>query len=947
MTSSTTACFFAAIILAACMLSTVIFCGCGAEVAATSAGQLPADEGSRQLSEADLAIVKQRMLSLLRGGDGQGQYRQLAMERLAEDAQQLMSRPPQTLAWDDPEDPNFVRGLMRYAADTRRLAEAWGSPHNRYYHDDQVLARVLHDFEHMLTHFNPDTPRPGNWHSWLIVMPERLGATALLVEEALPGELRQQLEEALDAQLAQMHLGGANAAWEARNHTLLALLQNDPVRLAAAAEVALRTVRLTSDGGIREDYGYMYHGHIPYAGGYGIGFAHTVSQFMYLLDGTRWTAGPEQRQMMANLLLEHFRWFSVKGTWDINVRGRIYESPGSSGALLDSMLFMTSVQNPRQDDLRAASAAFIAEGYAPSAGLADLADAIADVAPQAVSGFRYWYTCDMGAYRGKDYHVSFRQYSRRVQDYEYLNRQGPKGWNLAYGFTYITRTGREIYRQAEGRSLVDLYDWQRLPGTTSRIGAHPENHPDGPETGHSLNYGRSQFSGGAGLDDVGVAAFILMPAYGQFEARKSLTFFPGGYLAMGSAITSTAAPEERRPVQTTILQWAAEDATVPLLLDNGDRPHLTEEPQLLRGVNWCFIDNVGVIFYEPTDIYARRAGPITTLWLDHGPAPQDAGYAFAVLPNSTIDEVREFVEARQISPVQRNRGVHVAKIHDVLANSVVVFEPDAVADLPDSFANLVDAPMIACMQAKGDAAYAPFNFEGEILMLLQYNVDIAVQNPLHSRATLTLTLPLEEMKPVFLSPDREVRLSNITMPAAGGDPVKPSVTVAIDTLLGRIYRLNIGGGEVQSVPRENLEELYAFSVEADSNPAETILNVRAAEQLLQAADYRLQINGFKGHPIAQLGKADIFDRPAPGLTRYRWRRSDGAPAASAATIRSQQREGDFRLILRTGQFEAVTYFTVPRFDADGTPGYPPDLPQDRNKYPQPPVDVGLPQVTDR
>ena len=71
--------------------------------------------------------------------------------------------------------------------------------------------------------------------------------------------VRASLEASLTHQLKLMRLSGANAAWEARNHAYLALLQGDSQRLARAADRIFGTVRYSSDGGVREDFSYLFH----------------------------------------------------------------------------------------------------------------------------------------------------------------------------------------------------------------------------------------------------------------------------------------------------------------------------------------------------------------------------------------------------------------------------------------------------------------------------------------------------------------------------------------------------------------------------------------------------------------------------------------------------------------------------------------------------------------
>lgn len=886
--------------------------------------------GTPDTTAMELQIVTARTAELLAGGRGEGPLRQAATLELTRRTRELMAQTFERLEWADPKEAHFNERLNRYLGDVRVLAEAWARPGGALYRDPQVLERALSGLSSGLDHFGADTPRPGNWYYWLIPIPDKLGAIGLLLGGDLPPDLRRRLVESLDHALRDMVLSGANAAWEARNHSYLALLQSDPQRLSRATKRIFATARYSSDSGVREDYSYLFHGHIPYAGAYGAGFAQTVAQFMYLLDGTPWSASPGRRELLANLLLEHFRWFVIAGSWDPLVCGRAYEARRPADGALEAMLYMTGVDHPRRDQIGAAAVALMAEGASPDPRVAGLADALVDLEPRFARGFRYYYTADLGAYASNDYHVSFRQYSRRVQDYEYLTGLGATGWALAYGFTHISRTGRELWEGMSEARPIDAYDWDRLPGTTNRVGAHPDNRsPDQSSFGHSLNFGRGEFSGGAylgsapseenGLEgacllseavapgdlaDGGAAAFILVPTNGDLVAHKSLTFFPGGFVALGSGIRTTAASDER-PVQTTVLQWAAGGEAVPLMLPGGLCAELTTEPQILQGIRWCLVDGIGAIFYEPADIWVRRAGRVTTIWLDHGPEPSDGGYAYALLPATSQAEVEAFAAAPPVRPVRRDRAAHAVIDEITGSTAVAFFEAGEAAGM------VTDAPAIVYWRSLGDGSA------------------LAVQNPLHTTAEMTVTLPLPEdaqLRPV----DAEVRR---------GQPRDGKLTVEVSSALGRIYRAGIGastGAEsidtrLASLVRQDLTDFYAFRVEAECDAERVILTVHAGAEAIDEG-YELSLEGHKGHLLHAFTEEDVVDRPGGEVVRYRWRHGQGLGVAGNDRS-ADQTDGDFRIVLRTELKMATDYITVPRFSAGGQPSFPADLPRDVNRTP--------------
>lgn len=892
-----------------------------------NAGGLATDaEDNTDQARTDLQIVKSRTVELLAGGSNDGHHGARAQAALDDRVEQILATPQPDLSWDGPEDAAFNQRLDRYLAQTRTLAEGWASD-GRFAGDGRVLARVIGELDHALDNYNSETPRPGNWYYWVIPIPDKLGAIGLLTESALPAPLWSKLMASLTHQLKKMNLSGANAAWEARNHAYLALLRGDTQRLRAAADRTFATVRYSSDGGVREDFSYLFHGHIPYAGVYGAGFAETVAQFMYLYDGTRWAPSAGRRELLVQMLLEHYRWMIVGGVWDPIVNGRVYASRRRAHQGLTAMLYMTRVSHGQSQRLRGAVAALLAEGMSVETEVAAFADALANVAPQPVAGFRYWYTAETGVWAGADYHVSFRQFSRRVQDYEFLNRTGPEGWNLAYGFTHISRTGNEWFDGPRGAQPVEDIDWEHLAGTTSRIGAHPINDDTSPSSkGHSLNFGRSEIAGGVGLgggvqvastasamvaegdgtaderagaeatplDNGGLAGFVLLPTHGEFVAHKSLTFFPGGFVALGSGISSQAAATEDRPVHTTLLQWVAPDGETPLIVD-GSAIDLSSEPVQLPQTDWCFIDGVGVVLLAPTDLYARRRGRVTTLWIDHGADPASAAYAYAILPSTTQHQVQAFATDRPVQVLHQDAMAHVVAESITGSRGATFFTAGAAA----GFA--ADSPAIIYLRGDDESGA------------------VAVQDAMHRTATLNVNLPVSPAT-VVLAVDESVEIRTRA----------PDLSLRVQGKLGRVVRAGWGetSTRLQSMPRADLADFYAFRADVETDSERAVFTVYLGKEPLSEG-YELQLEGRKGHSIHTFTEADVVDRPAPGVVRYAWRHGQ---LEAGSTDDDGQREGDFRLLLYTELKMATAYVRLPHFDADGQP-HPSDLPPDANRTP--------------
>lgn len=855
-------------------------------VAGRAASALPTAEtaGARE-------TVKARALALLLGGSGDGPQRRAAISANDDWCSTYLAQPFVAVAADDGSGSPLNERLAARAGQLRRLAIAYRSDIGRYHRDPVIMERIVLSLPNVLEHFNPRTPRPGNWYFWLIRLPDDLGAAALLLQHELPPPLMASLREALSHQLTELLLNGANAAWEARNHTYLALLEDDSSRLERAARHVLGTVRYGTHDGVQEDYSYLFHGRIPYAGGYGAGFAQTVSQFIYLFDGTPWAASPARRDLVANFLLEHTRWFMMGGKVDFLIAGRSHDGVRRAWSMLtEATIAMAQVESARKSELTSTAAALLSAEPAVSLSIAGFADQLATAPGALPAGFRYWPNAEIGVFKGASFQVGFRQYSARVQDYEYLTQSGATGWNLAYGFTHIMRKdGLGSWHQSDspGQAAGGLrpeIDMEHLPGATTQIGGNPVN-PPGPysTTGFSLNFGTSRFAGAAGWDQGGVAGFILEPAYSNFVARKSLHFFAHGFWALGSGIARTQNPanesRDPQPIHTTVLQWPAATTTPVLTLSGGRTISVPEEETRIPEVRWLWLEQIAAVFAEPAEIVVRRRGPVVTVWLDHGAEPVAASYAFAVLPDSSLAEAKDFADRLPVRPVRQDTNAHAVRDFSHGYDGMVFFAAGTCGDIA------VDRPAIV---------YRGFGDAGGVY---------TVQDPLHEDALLTLQA---DSVGDITCPDQA-----LTVQSSGAG----RITLKARVVSGRLYRFGCGPAGRQASPplRQDIEAFRAFHVSAESDASSSILTVTLPQGMKDA--FVLSVHGDRGHLLATLHDREVIDRPAPQTVRYRWVRKPGTP--NNVFPHTQQVHGDFRLSLKTAMVETVDFFTVPFFDDAG------------------------------
>lgn len=867
--------------------------------AVLSASGLPAATDSL----GDLHIVKHRALTYMLGGNGQDFHRKSAVQKTDTWIEAHLEKQFQPLQWDESAAVIMNQRLAKAASDLHRLAVAYRSDGSRFKGSGKMKERIFAGIGNILEHYNAATPRPGNWYQWLITLPNHLGAIGLLMENELPSALLKRMKETLRHELSpKLILTGTNASWEARNHIYLALLDDDLDRLERAADYVFRSVRYGPRQGIREDYCYLFHGHIPYAGGYGAGFAQTVSEFIYVFDGSPWAIKPVHHEIIRNLLLEHTRWFLAAGQIDLHVRGRtLKRGMGNWNLVLEALLVLAQTNDPGSPEVAKTAAAMLKARPDVDLDLtsAGFADRLQFTDGRLPSGFRYWASGEIGVFKQPSFHVGFRQFSSRVQDYEYLMREdggeGGEGWNLPYGFTNIMREdGANSWYQSteeEGGMLPEI-DLDHLPGTTTRIGAAPENPPFRHDpnvptmstTGFSLNFGKSSFAGGVGWQDGGVAGFVLEPVYGDFSAKKSLHFFPGGFWALGSDIRSTATAKKDQPVHTTILQWVSRDSE-PVLKVGGKSVILEGDQQLtLKKVKWFSLEQekVAVVFHNPTDISVRLKGKVITVWLDHGVNPDAARYAYAVMPDVTPEEAQRFAKNLPFKPERYDGKVHAVADENQQHTGIVFFEPETCLGMTSETPALV---------------FRNGGNEGGVFTL---------QDPLHGNHDLKITAT--GIRGKITEIDEAVTVSKGT-----GD----SMVIEVPSRMGRIYRFGYGaaGSNTSGVPRMNLHpsSYENFSVEANSDAEKTTLTVHLPEDAIQK-EYKLSVHFSKSQRLHDFTEADVIDRPTRNIVRYRWNRDPavGPPVFSEYLKLSH---GKFKVMLVTELIVMEDDITVPDFGA--------------------------------
>ena len=529
------------------------------------------------------------------------------------------------------------------------------SPLSRFYNDSSVKSIAFSALSWWIKH----DPTSSNWWDNDISTPLNIGAATLLLSPAGLSLSPAQLDVVVNVILSRASVTdpgtstGANLLWQGTAIVMRGLLEDNQTLVEHALNASYAGIGVSSafKDGIQSDGSFFQHGQQIYSGGYGAFYTQTVLALLNLTTGT-------PLALIDTLRLNDFANFLVDG----ELRTIYYAPPELGGASFDISVCGRGITRPYvghlsniglESGMRLPFTASMLKAWGASIlSRKEEIEAFADLIEFGANSSnassliqvksRVFFMADYGVHARPNWMSTVRLHSNRLLGSECVNDEGKLSGHLADGANYLYRSGREYGDRVNGTLVFPAYDWQRIPGTTVKVGALKLDCED-----VSGVFGIRSFAGG--VSD-GSSSHLIMsvdweaPQKQGLFARKSWSFFEDLYVALGSNISSVAEKGNENAtavVVTTVDQrlldqeggvFSSESATTPLPLNDGTLP-------LDSNVWWLWHDRVGYII--PTgdlrggaNIYMsnnmRRGDysnigafsgnvtlPVFTLWLQH------------------------------------------------------------------------------------------------------------------------------------------------------------------------------------------------------------------------------------------------------------------------------------------------------------------------------------------
>lgn len=545
------------------------------------------------------------------------------------------------------------------AKHTNRLSDfvfAYTNPTNPYFQNENIYNKIIKGLEFW---YNCN-PKSTNWWNNQIDEPQKTGILLIQMrtgKKQVPAELETKILQRIRKE------GGVPSERTGANRTDIALhwiyrscLERNVEDLNIALQNVFETLTYTTDEGIQHDNSYFQHGQQLYIGGYGDEILKGVTQVAMYTNGSQYALSQEKKQILSTFM-RHTYYRTIRGQYMLfDVLGRGVSRPDATQKSQTALFAkrMLEIDPEHTDEYEAIIARL--NGYQP---------ANYKIQPVHTHYFRGDYTLHIRP----DYTFDVRTVSNRTSRCEYGNRENLKTYFMSDGCTNI------VIRGDEYANIFPCWNWARIPGVTS-----PQMPVIPLAPVEWQNNGTSTFAGGVSDGLHGVSTYSYTDNYYGINtsAKKSWFFFDQEVVCLGAGISSGSS----FPIQTTVNQCLHPEGMTIQLCSNGQQRTITEKGENeYNSPDWILHNGIGYAFPKGGSIYAsnqtvegswnninhtcsanRIEQDIFALGFNHGVTPENATYAYIVVPNiKSISEMKTYHEKQDIEILANTSTMQIVR----------------------------------------------------------------------------------------------------------------------------------------------------------------------------------------------------------------------------------------------------------------------------------------------
>lgn len=594
---------------------------------------------------------------------------------------QMDTSPDRTFVWPDlvaaevEDDRNRSAQITTHYTRLLEMATAYATNGSSLagdtaFRDDLISA--LDWVEENL--YNTTVEKYGNWWDWEIGAPLRLNEITVMLYDELSTDQVAAYMAAVDRFSPEVKNTGANRIWKAHAVVGHGILTGTPEKLMNARDGLSDVLAYAETGdGFHRDGSFIQHQAYAYAGGYGVQLILALSDLLVLLQNSSWPVTDPNIENIVPWVKDTFEPMIYRGAVMDAFRGRNlardYTEDHIAGHQAIAAILRLSGSVGEEDAAYFRSAAkhwILGDTYwsfLEHASISSIAEATALLADDAVpdrgeleANYQFPRT-DRAVHMREGWAMALSMYSERIKSYESINGEHLRGWHTADGMVSLYTSDLDQYSEGYW-ATVDPY---RLPGTTVDTREREDRSGAG-------KLSPASWVGGTSVNGVfGASGMHLYGWESSLEARKSWFMLDDEVVALGAGITASDGRAIETIVDNRKLSEAGDDA---ITIDGRAMPTTAGWSDTLDGVQTVHVaagddDGGGVGYYFPEGVSLNAARdlregswidindrPVTptgvlddtygTFWLDHGVDPENADYAYVMLPASTQAEVSEY-----------------------------------------------------------------------------------------------------------------------------------------------------------------------------------------------------------------------------------------------------------------------------------------------------------------
>ncbi|MBV7440174.1 hypothetical protein KRX57_01950 [Weeksellaceae bacterium TAE3-ERU29] len=449
--------------------------------------------------------------------------------------------------------------------------------------------------------------------------------------------------------------------------------------------------QLSIKGALKIDGSIVHHGNLYPA--YGVGGIDGLSAIVYDLHGTSFQVSDEAYKTFKNVLMTMHR-FTNPNAWSMSVSGR--HPTGNWGVKATPFLY-TALAGKGGVDKDLASAYMLIKNDPNDKWTKEFKKQ--NIEPKLQTGHWNVNYGLLDIHRRNDWLLTVRGHNRYFISHESYPGANVFGRFIAYGQLEVLYNEND---KVPTNFIDEGWDWSLIPGTTTlnlpvdlmRANIINADEYSGVE---EMLISDEMFAGGTNLDDQGLFSMKIHGHdkydMGSFRANKSWFTFDNVVIALGSNITNTRTDY---PTKTTLFQnflgrvldnenklfinGIGVDKAVNMTKWNGNQAYILDN----RRIGYVIPNSSDLDLYigeqKSRDQKDKKdtQGYFETLTFNHGKAPKNASYEYAMLidvDDSQLSNFAKQVKEGKVYKVKQQDGVaHILEYEPLNMSGLAIFK---------------------------------------------------------------------------------------------------------------------------------------------------------------------------------------------------------------------------------------------------------------------------------